>query len=441
MLKLRAVTGTLFALAAGSLAIACGSGTSDPTGRGDGTNAEGHRSVRSSLSRNPSPNASPAQMEALADGNHALTLDLYRATAESGENAVMSTLSIRTAFAMVYAGARSTTAQEMSDVLRFDPDQERFHQAMNALDLALAARELPADPTEDLDPVDLRQANAFWGQEGVAWRDDYLDTLAAHYGAGIESLDLQGQSERSRGIINDWVEDRTRDRIKDLLPEGSIQSNTVAVLTNAIYFKAPWLSPFEEELTQTADFNRVDGTMSQVDYMSQLGDYGHADGEGWTAVELPFRGDELSMVIVVPDEGEFQTFDAQLSTESLDSALSSLAPAMVDLSLPKFSFEAGFTLSDALTDLGMTETFDGRADLTGMVEDRSLYVDEAYHKAFIAVDESGAEAAAATAVVVGSTSVPVADFTVTVDRPFYFIIRDRPTQTWLFFGRVLDPAS
>lgn len=437
MMKDPAFRRSLFALGIGALAVACGEGASGPSG---GVNAEGHRSIKSSLSRNPSPSPTPAESQALADGNHELTVDLYQATAEAGENAVLSTLSIRTAFAMVYAGARSTTAQEMSEVLHFDPDQARFHDAMNALDLALAGRELPADAQQDLDPVELRQANAFWGQEGVDWREEYLDTLALNYGAGIESLDLQGQSERSRQIINGWVEDRTRDRIQDLLPAGSIRSNTIAVLTNAIYFKAPWSSPFEEAFTTAGDFQLVDGTTARADFMNQLGGYGHAAGEGWTAVEMPFRGDSLSMVVVAPDAGEFESFDGQLSMETLRSALDALTPAMVDLSLPKFEFEAGFTLSDVLIDMGMTETFSG-ADLSGMVADRSLYVDEAFHKAFIAVNESGAEAAAATAVVVGETSAPVADFTVTVDRPFYFIIRDRPTQTWLFFGRVMDPSS
>jgi serpin B len=418
-------------------ACASDDGTDDPGTTG---NAEGHESIKSTLDRNLAPAPTPAEMAALATGNHALTVDLYQAAASDTGNTMISTLSIRTAFAMVYAGARGTTAAEMASVLRFDSDQERFHEAMNALDLSLASRELEADSEEKLDPVELRQANAFWGQTGIEWRESYLDALAVNYGAGIESLDLRGRPEASRTIINDWVADRTRDRIEDLLPEGSIKSNTAAVLTNAIYFKAPWLAPFEELLTTPGSFDRADGSTSTVDYMTQLEDLSYAVGSGWTAVELPFRGEELSMVFVVPDAGTFDAFDAGLTTATLEQAMDALQPGLVDLTLPKFEFETEFTLSEALMGLGMVETFTS-ADLSGMTEGRSLFVDEAFHKTFVAVNESGAEAAAATAVVIGETSVPTPELTLRIDRPFYFFIRDRETKVWLFFGRVMDPAA
>ena len=424
---------TNIVIATALFALACGQDTSN----GD-VNAPGHESLRSTLARNQNPTATPEEMSALAEGNHQLTLELYRATVAGDDNWMLSTLSIQTAFSLVYAGARTTTAQEISSVLHFDTDQARWHQAMNALDLALASRELPGDPDNSLEPVELRQANAFWGQIAYPWRNTYLDILAQNYGAGIEVLDLMGESERSRGIINEWVEERTNDRIKDLLPAGSIKSNTVAVLTNALYFKAPWLTPFEDGLTTTGTFSRVDDTTVTADFMSQLEDYGYASGAGWTAVELPYRGEALSMVVIIPDAGTFRAFDSSLSSAQLGSIVDALETASVELTLPKFEFETGFTLSQALRDLGMVESF-GNADLSGMIDDTSLFIDEAYHKTFIAVDEKGTEAAAATAVVIGETSVPVADFTVRVDRPFYFLIRDRATNVWLFFGRVMDP--
>lgn len=422
------------------LAVAAVFGCADSGGGGGPDQVAGHQTFRSSLDRDRSPSVSPEQMGALAEGNHDLTLDLYRATVEDDANYLISTLSIRTAFAMVYAGARGSTADEMVSVLRFDPDQARFHDAMNALDLALASRELPADPARDLDPVELRTANAFWGQTGYAWLESYLDVLATSYGAGVEALDFDREPEASRETINAWVEERTREKIRDLLPEGSIDASTVAVLTNALYFKAPWLHPFIEEITAPGEFHRADGTTSTVDFMSELETLGYASGDGWTAVDLPYRGQELSMTVLVPDAGTFAAFDAALTSETVEAVIDGLEPAEVELFLPKFEFSTAFSLRDVLIDLGMQDTFTN-ADLSGMIEGGGLYVDDAYHQTFIAVNESGTEAAAATAVVVVETSAPTAEYTVRVDRPFHLLIRDRETGVWLFFGRVLDPAA
>jgi len=438
-------------LASGSL-VGCGDSSDDPNNAGEdagigtdsgtdaaGPNAEGHETIQSALARETAPDATAEEMAALAAGNHALTVDLYAATAAPGSNYMVSTLSIRTAFAMVYAGSAGTTEQEMVDVLLFDDDQARFHNAMNALDLALISRNMPADEELRLDPIQISQANAFWGQSGYPWLDSYLDTLAVNYGAGIESLDFDTAPEESRQIINEWVEDRTNDRIQDLLPEGSITPGTAAVLTNAIYFKAPWMTPFEEFSTAEGDFTRADGSTSPAEFMNQLTSYPYAEGEGWAAVELPYREGELSMVVLVPDAGTFDAFDGSLSAETIEGAINALEPAMVQFALPKFEFETEFTLSQVLREMGMVDTFSTAADLSGMLEGGGLFVSEAFHKTFVAVDESGTEAAAATAVVIGETSVPSADYTLSADRPFYFLIRDRETDVWLFFGRVMEP--
>ncbi len=400
---------------------------------------EGHQTVRSPLTRELAPDATEAELQALADGNQALTVDLYLATSSPSENYMVSTLSIRSAFAMVYAGARGDTAAEMAEVLNLDPDAERFHTAYNALDLTLASRNLPADVENELDPVELYMANAFWGQAGTPWSESYLDTLAVNYGAGVESVDFDADADGVRRIINTWVEDRTRDRIQDLLPDGSITSDTAAVLTNAVYFRAPWGAPFEEYATQSVDFTLLDGSTVEVDMMNQLEAHRYYDGDTVDAVELAFRGESLSMVVLVPDSGAFESATDTLSVELLREVTAGLQGGLVDVALPKFTFESSFTLSDALKDLGMTTAFSSAADLSGMLPGGGLYIDEAYHKTFIAVDESGAEAAAATAVVVGETSVPVVDFTLRADRPFFFGIRDRELDVWLFFGHVVDP--
>lgn len=413
---------------------ACG-GTPDP-----GEEA-GFNIVRSSLDRELNPQPTAQALQALSDGNHALTLDLYRATAAAGDNYMVSTLSVRAAFAMMYAGALGATADEMSTVLAFDTDQARLHEAMNALDLALQSRQLPADPSRDLEAVEIRQANAFWGRTGLPWEAGYLDVLALNYGAGIHALDFGSDSESARRTINAWVERQTENRIEDLLPEGSIPDDALSVLTNAIYLKAPWQQRFLEPLTQTGRFNRADGTSSTADYMAQTKELGYAAGAGWSAVELPYRGEALSMVLLIPSAGGFATFDASLTAQQVASAIQSLQPTMVDLTLPKFEFETEFTLSETLARLGMPTAFSDAADFGGMIPGGGLKIDEAYHKTFVAIDETGTEAAAATGVVAVPVSAPIVEATVRVDRPFYFLIRDRDTGVWLFFGRVMDPAQ
>lgn len=421
------------------VAAAAGCGTSDDNGTTPDPAA--HDTVRSSLARDLEPAAEPAQLGALAAGNRALALDIYRGTAPEGANYMTSAFSIQQAFALVYAGARGETATEMADVLYFGDDAEALHTTMNALDLALSSRNLPAGDGENEGPVQIRVANAFWGQTGYPWLASYLDVLALNYGAGIEALDFDADPEGARAIINAWVEDRTEDRIVNLLPEGSIRSDTAAVLTNAIYFKAPWNVVFDEDLTEDGEFTRLDNSTVTAPMMSHLERHLGASGDGWSAVEMSFRGEELAMLFVVPDAGTFAAFDTTLDAAMLDSIVEALSPMQVDVTLPRFSFESEFTLSDALKALGMTTAFGGSADLSGMLEGGGLFIDEAYHKAFIAVDEGGAEAAAATAVVVGETSVPTPDLEVVADRPFYFAIRDRETGLFLFFGRVMDPTA
>lgn len=432
-------------LLAASLALplalaACGNEPADRFDGDEGSGSGAHQTVRSDLARDTTPDATAEEMAALARGNHELTLDLYRAqTADSSDNAMLSTLSIRAAFAMVYMGARGETATQMADVLRYDADADRFATAFNALDLALSSRNDAGDGDE-LDPVELHMANAFWGQTGYEWDPAYLDTLAVNFGAGIEAVDFDTDAELARTTINTWVEDRTRDRIVDLLPEGSIDASTAAVLTNAIYFKAPWATKFDENLTRAGDFTTLGGDTVEAQLMSAMEYHGYAEGDGWQALEMTFRQDELSMVFILPDAGTFADFEASLDADQLAGIVDGLESGLVDVTIPKFEFETGFTLSQTLIAMGMDVPFSGAADLSGMLPGGGLFIDEAYHKTFIAVDETGAEAAAATAVVVGETSVPMPDAEFVADRPFVFGIRDRETDVWLFFGRVTDPS-
>ena len=240
------------------------------------------------------------------------------------------------------------------------------------------------------------------------------------------------------------MSEKTEDRIKDLIPAGGISNLTRLVLTNAIYFNASWLFTFNEDLTQDAPFTLLDGSQVTVPLMSLTDpkSFQYAQGDGFQVVELPYIGNQLGMTIILPDEGSFQEVEARLTGDEVRAAIASMQPKMINLRMPKFEYEADISLAETLTAMGMPDAFDpGSADFSGMDGTRDLSVSGVFHKAFVAVDEEGTEAAAATAVVIGLTSVIIADLDLTVDRPFIFMIRDIETNSVLFVGRVLNPAG
>jgi serpin B len=379
-------------------------------------------------------------VQALVDGNNAFALDLYQSLRNSDENLFYSPSSISLALAMTYAGARGETESQMADALHFDLPQGRLHPAFNALDLELAER--GESLAEDQQPFQLDIANAVWAEQSYSFLQDYLDTIAENYGAGIRLADFINQAESVRGEINDWVSEQTNDRIKDLIPSGALDELTRMVLVNAIYFKANWADQFEKESTSDQAFHLLDGSVINVPMMHQGMQILYVGGNGYQAIELAYQGQTAAMDIIVPDKSSFEAFEASLDAGLLNEILSGMQPAGVELALPKFSFTDEFNLSDTLKDLGMTAAFDpDNADFTGMSEQRDLYVSDVVHKAFVAVDEEGTEAAAATAVIVGTTSAPIFEIQLTIDRPFIFVIRDLTSGQILFMGRVLNPAQ
>ncbi len=406
---------------------------------GDAT-ASPVRTARSDLERDTNPQVSDQDLEAVESGARAFALDLYHQLASTSDgNVFLSPHSISVALAMTWAGARGETESQMADVLHFPLPQDLFHPAMNALDLELASRETQA--TQNEATFSLRVANALWGQTGWDFLQDFLDTLALNYGAGMQLLDFAADPEAARKTINDWVADRTEQKIEDLLPPGSIDDATRLVLTNAIYFLAQWAEPFDPANTQDGPFTRLDGSQVTVPVMHGSMRAGYAEGNGWKAARLPYAGVPLSMWMVVPDEGQFETVDAAWDSTSLDDLANSFGEVELTLDLPKFSFTWGGGLAQPLEALGLTAPFDPtQADFSGMDGRKDLFVTGVFHKAFIAVDEAGTEAAAATAVVIGETSVPPSVH-LTVDRPFLFFVVDEPTGTILFEGRLVDPSQ
>jgi serpin B len=396
--------------------------------------------LESDKERITSPDVSTSEQALLVEGNSAFAFELYQALKEQEGNLFYSPYSISLALAMTYAGARGETAQQMADTLQFLLEQERLHPAFNWLDAELATRGEGAQG-KDGEGFRLNIVNAIWGQNDYEFLPAFLDVLAENYGAGLRILDFITEAEKSRVTINDWVSDQTEGRIEDLIPPGAIDEWTRLVLTNAIYFNAAWAYPFNEKMTADGPFYLLDGGQVTVPMMKQTESFGYTEGEGYQAVELLYDGGELSMVILLPEAGNFEAFEEGLQAQQVSNIIIGLQPTEVALTMPKFEFDSEFSLKDILAGMGMPVAFTEDADFSGMTGNPELFISDVVHKAFVAVDEAGTEAAAATAVIMKLTAVPPPPMEVTLDRPFIFLIRDIDTGAILFVGRVLNPSA
>jgi serpin B len=398
--------------------------------------------LRSNLTRDPSPSTSANDLAKLASDNLAFAIDLYQQLATQPGNLFYSPYSISQALAMVYGGARGQTEQQMATTMHFSLSQEWLHPAFNALDQELAKRANPA--IGDSQGFQLDIANATWGQSGFPFLSSYLDLLAQNYGAGLQTVDFANNPEGARQDINDWVAKQTQDKIKDIVPQGVIDALTRLVLANAIYFKASWMMPFEKSATQDSPFTTLDGSQVSVPMMSlEKNKLNYMKGDGYQAVALPYVDGNVAMLLLVPDAGKFSQFEAGLDTVSLHSTLDGLQSTDVILKMPRFTVETSFSLGDTLAKMGMPDAFNaGQANFSGMDGQRDLYITSVIHKAYASVDESGTEAAAATVAIVGLTAImPGETVSLTIDRPFIFIIYDQPTQSIIFVGRITNPGK
>jgi serpin B len=394
--------------------------------------------LASQVERDPSPATTQTEVNELVSGNTRFAFDLYRHLITPGENIFFSPYSISLALAMTYAGASGNTEAQMAETLHFSLTQESLHPAFNALDQKLRQQQ---DKSQDEPEYTLNIVNSLWGQDSYPFLADYLDLLAYHYGAGLRLLDFIRDPEGSRLIINEWVSDETEQRIEDLIPPNVIDPDTRLVLVNAIYFNAAWLHQFEPGLTIDGPFYVLDGSEVSVPLMRQTEEFPYQRGNGYQVLELPYKGHQLSMLILVPDQGQFDEIESRLDASFIEAASQGMRRTNMALSFPKYTFESSFALSDALKELGMPEVFiPYQADFSGIDGTRDLFIQEVVHKSFVDVDERGTEAAAATGVVVGLESLPADPIDVTIDRPFIFAIRDTSTGSILFLGRVLNPA-
>lgn len=381
--------------------------------------------------------ASPEDVAEAIKGNNAFALALYAKLAGEKGNLFISPASISTALGMTYAGARGETEAEMAKTLRFTLGQSKLHPALGTYIRRLNAGGEKA-------AYELRAANRLWGQKGYGFLQPFLDIASIHYGAGLAELDFAGDPEAARATINQWADESTRGKIKDLLDPTVIKPTTRLVLTNAIYFKGTWVSQFDKADTADEPF-LVDGARKTPapTMHKRNGSFKFAEQDGVAALEMPYTGGALSMVILLPSKPNgLRELEKKLSPESLDAWARSLSPEKVDVAVPRFTLTRAVELSAVLSAMGMPSAFGPKADLSGLSGKTDLFISAVVHKAFVDVNEEGTEAAAATAVVTGRKnghSKPPRVFK--ADHPFVFVIRDVTTGSILFLGRVTDPKG
>ena len=374
------------------------------------------------------PGAAEAEVVA---GNNAFAFDLYAALRDRPGNLFLSPHSISTALAMTYAGARGDTAEEMARVLHFKLGQSRLHAAF-----AEQVKRLETYQEDGRRQVTV--ANALWADHKAALLPTYVDLVKRHYDGTCRNLDLGRAVEASR-IINQWVEEKTHGKIKKLLQPEAL-ANAFLVLTNAIHFKGTWQFQFKEEDTRDAPFLVGADQRVTVPMMHRKAEFNVGSAAGVELLELPYTGDHLSMVVLLPRRVDgLPELERGLTAELLDDWLSRLRKREIDVYLPKFEMKTEYMLGGTLRGMGMRKPFAASADFTGMSESGGL-ISEVIHKAYVNVDEEGTEAAAATGVVMITTSIePTPTFR--ADHPFLFLIRDRVSGSILFMGRVVDPTA
>ncbi len=377
--------------------------------------------------------ATPEGMQKVVDANNEFAFDLYSRLGEG--NVFYSPYSISSALAMTYEGAKGQTADEIKSVFHF-PDTNLLRQNFAGIYNSINSRS---------GHYELRTGNALWLQKDYPFLEEFVGNVENYYGGKAAGLDFVDETEKSRQTINSFIEEQTNNKIQDLIPEGTLGPMTRMVLTNAIYFKGKWEWEFDKSNTKDMDFKITSDNVVKTPMMFMEPDearFGYADLDDLQILEMPYKGEDLSIVVVLPKESLDDLGDVTI--EDLDSWKSEMKPTLLDeIYFPKFEFDTKYFMADVLSDLGMPTAFasDGSADFSGMTLEEDLYINSVIHQAYVKVDEEGTEAAAATAVAMGATSaMPIEKKIFRADHPFLFFIQQRETGNILFMGRVVDPA-
>jgi len=379
--------------------------------------------------------ATPKDIVDVTEANNKFAFDLYSKYKSDEGNVFFSPYSISTALAMTYEGARGTTAEEMRSVFYFPEDAEarragyaRLYNSINA-------------GSKD---YKLSTANALWAQKDYPFIEEYFSTIKNYYGGGVTNLDFVTETEKSRVTINKWVEDQTNDKIKYIIPPGTLDSMTRLVLTNAIYFKGEWAVQFEKKNTAEDDFKVSPTNNAKVQMMSLTGKnakFDYAETEDLQMIELPYEGDELSMIILLPKENDVSVAESYLTAQKMSELYAQKKEKQVRLYLPRFKFDTKYFMAEDLKEIGMPTAFSDFADFSGMTGNNDLQISDVIHQAFVEVNEEGTEAAAATVVTMklGSSGLSEQIPVFKVDHPFIFMITEKSTGSILFIGRVSNP--
>lgn len=392
-------------------------------------------------------------IQSIVEGNNKFALELYAKLRGTDGNLFLSPYSISTALSMTHAGANGRTAEQMAEVLHLPQVLLRMmcgtednivgetvpqwvHTAFGKIIKDLNARGKKGG-------YELRVANALWGQKGYAFLDEFLELIEANYDGRLSEVDFAAATEKARKTINAWVEKKTNNKIKELIKPGVLNRLTRLVLTNAIYFKGNWDVQFKKNRTHPAPFTLANGSKVSVPMMNQKERFKYMETEDFQALELPYVDNELSMVIFLPKRTDgLADFEKTLTAEKLSERLNKLNKREVIVSIPKFKMTSQFSLASVLKSMGMADAFvPDVADFSGMNGKRDLFIQAVIHKAFVEVNEEGTEAAAATGVVIGITSMPARPPVFRADHPFLFLIRDNLSGSILFVGRVMDPKT
>jgi len=383
--------------------------------------------------RTDSTGSSQQGINEVVNANNKFTFDLYSQLNKSEKgNIFYSPYSISAALAMTYEGARGQTADEIKSVFHFPgnnilrPNFATIYNEINKKDK----------------PYKLNTGNALWVQQNYKLLDEYLSTVEKYYGGKAANLDFAGEVEKSRQTINTFIEEQTANRIKDLIPAGFLDANTKLVLTNAIYFKGTWIWEFDKADTREQDFMTTPTNAVKTPMMYMKNDkakFNYADVGNLQILELPYKGDEISMLVLLPTEN-LNAIEPSLTTEKLKAWKDQMKEEKLDaIYLPKFEFDTKYFMAETLSAMGMPTAF-GNADFSGMTGNRNLFIDQVIHQAFIKVDEEGTEAAGATAVIMEEIAV-LQRKVFNANHPFIFVIQEKETGNILFLGKVVDPTK
>jgi serpin B len=367
-----------------------------------------------------------------AEMNNAFAIDAYPHMAEAKGNFVFSPYSAEAALSLLWNGVRGETARQMAQVLHLGADRAVTAENFGALHKRL----------QEAKSWQLSAANSVWVQQGFSLRPDFSKTAQSDYGAILQQVDFSGAPDAARQTINDRIAQETAGKIENIIPSGMVDASTRLVLADAIYFKAPWSTPFEKANTTTAAFTLEDGQSVHVPLMNTHGFYSYGESKTTQVLDLPYADRSLSMIIFLPKAATgLPALEHALNPSSFRQMMAWVKPQVVNVFLPRFHFSSGFRLADTLQAMGMTDAFSADFAKFSGVADKGLFIGAVQQKAYLAVDEAGTEAAAATVVVNSESGLPASPMMFRADHPFLFVIRHNDTGAILFMGRVVNPSN